>query len=70
MMTPLSCIIQFAVHLVVAGEGNKEITGKAELIEKSAKLLKLNLKDLLDRSLIEKGKFEPNLESVCILHLV
>jgi hypothetical protein len=70
MMVPLNCIILFAVHLVIAGQGDVQITNKAEMIEKSARILKLNLRDLLDRSLIEKGKFEPNLENLGVLTLV
>jgi signal transduction histidine kinase len=70
MMVPLNCIILFAVHLVVLGQGDIEITNKAELIEKSARILKLNLRDLLDRSLISKGKFETNLENLGVLILV
>jgi signal transduction histidine kinase len=70
MMTPLNCIILFAVHILVACEGNLDITNKAEIIEKSAKILKLNLRDLLDRSLLSKGKFEVNLENLSILLLV
>jgi hypothetical protein len=46
------------------------MTTKAELIEKSAKILKLNLRDLLDRSLIDKGKFESNLENLALLFVV
>jgi hypothetical protein len=46
------------------------MANKAELIEKSAKILKLNLRDLLDRSLIDKGKFENNLENLALLFVV
>jgi K+-sensing histidine kinase KdpD len=70
MMVPLSCIILFAVHLGITCQGDVESAKKAEMIEKSATILKLNVRDLLDRSLISKGRFEPNLENLGILPLV
>jgi len=48
MMIPLSCIISFAKSIN---------TEKSKLISSIASLLKANLKDLLDRSLIENNKF-------------
>jgi signal transduction histidine kinase len=57
MMTPLNCIITFGRSLL-----NTEYHSKAKIIVNVAQLIKMNLKDLLDRSLIENGKLVPNFE--------
>ena len=58
MMTPLNCIVAFAEKIAEDAEDGK-ISQSAGVISKTAKLLKMNLKDLLDRNLIEKGVLEP-----------
>ena len=57
MMTPLNCIITFGRSLL-----NTQYQAKAKVIVNVAQLIKMNLKDLLDRSLIENGKLVPNFE--------
>jgi len=63
MMTPLGCIISFAEHLSESLRGDLPKFEKAQIIFKTAKLLRMNLKDLLDRSLLENGRLEPTYES-------
>lgn len=58
MMTPLNCIITYVRSLF----GTK-LDKKAKTISNVASLIKMNLKDLLDRSLIENGKLKPTFES-------
>lgn len=58
MMTPLNCIITFGRSLL-----NSQFQAKAKVIVNVAQLIKMNLKDLLDRSLIENGKLVPNYEN-------
>ena len=62
MMTPINCIITFARAIT-----NSE---KSQAIINVATLLKLNLKDLLDRSLLKKGKLVPNFEPASLNALV
>lgn len=57
MMTPLNCIITFGRSLLTT-----KYKAKAKVIVNVAQLIKMNLKDLLDRSLIENGKLVPNFE--------
>ena len=61
MMTPLNCIISFAENLF-SSVSNPAQKKKAQLIATTAKLLKHNMRDLLDRSLLELGKLDPNFE--------
>ena len=61
MMTPLNCIISFADNLF-SSITNLDQKKKAQLIATTAKLLKHNMRDLLDRSLLELGKLDPNFE--------
>jgi len=61
MMTPLNCIISFADNLICS-ISNLDQKKKAQLIGTTAKLLKHNMRDLLDRSLLELGKLDPNFE--------
>jgi len=65
MMTPLNCIITFGRSLF-----NTEYRSKAKVIVNVAQLLKMNLKDLLDRSLIQNGKLVPNLENYNLYQLI
>jgi signal transduction histidine kinase len=62
MMTPINCIITFA-RAMPSSE-------KSMAIINIAQLLKLNLKDLLDRSLLKKGKLVPNLEAAALNALI
>jgi K+-sensing histidine kinase KdpD len=61
MMTPLNCIVAFAEKIAVDA-ADSQSSNNAGIISKTAKLLKMNLKDLLDRNLIEKGVLEPVLQ--------
>ena len=69
MMTPLNCISTFADCL---GAQLKEPEHKkiAMTINRTSKLLKLNLRDLLDRNLLERGLLTPNLEAKCLKELL
>jgi len=55
MMTPLNCIITLGRSFY-----DTEYHAKSKVIVNIAQLIKLNMKDLLDRSLFEKGKLIPN----------
>ena len=61
MMTPLNCIITFA-EILKTGILSPEQLRIVSLVKKTSKILKMNLKDLLDRNLLERGILEPNLE--------
>ena len=63
MMTPLDCIIAFSTSLVNTAL-SKEHLDKSNIICKTAGLLKLHMKDMLDRKLIEKGKLELSFEVI------
>ena len=65
MMTPLNCIITFGRSLL-----NTKYHAKAKVIVNVAQLIKMNLKDLLDRSLIENGKLVPNFERHNLYQLI
>ncbi len=58
MMTPLNCVVAFA-EKIYADSKDSGVKGKASVISKTSKLLKMNLKDLLDRNLQEKGTLDP-----------
>ena len=56
-MTPLNCIVKFAEQL--SGKLSQEDDRKfAKLIIQSGSLLKFQVKDLLDRSLLQNGQLE------------
>lgn len=59
MMTPLNCIVTF-VRAIVSARNAKQVQYFANLIERTTKMLRLNMRDLLDRSLLEVGTFKPN----------
>lgn len=61
MMTPLNCIVTFVRSILKAGDFQR-IKHFAALIERTTKMLRLNMRDLLDRSLLEVGKFKANFE--------
>ena len=63
MMIPLTCIITFAKSLA-------KVSNYAVMIINIAMLLKMNLKDLLDRSLIENDKLTPNYEKSCLSDVI
>jgi len=65
MMTPLNCIITFSRSLL-----NTNYHVKAKAIANIAQLMKMNLKDFLDRSLIENGKLVPNFENYSLYQLI
>jgi K+-sensing histidine kinase KdpD len=57
MMTPLNCIVKFAEQL--SGKLSQEQDRNfAKLIIQSGSLLKFQVKDLLDRSLLQNGQLE------------
>lgn len=68
MMTPLSCVATFAERLATQIQDPRH-RSYAKLIHRTSKLLKNYIRDLLDRSLIEKGKLILNLE-VTLLRIV
>ena len=70
MMTPLGCIISFADNLSESLRADLPKFEKARTIFKTAKLLRMNLKDLLDRSLLENGRLEPAFEPYCLSDLI
>ncbi len=65
MMTPLNCIITFARSLF-----GTQFDKKAKQIVNVAQLVKMNLKDLLDRSQLENGKLVPYMESCSLYSLM
>jgi signal transduction histidine kinase len=58
MMTPINFIVAFADQ-ILGSTKDESIQKFAGVISKTSKLLKLNLKDLLDRNLMENGALEP-----------
>jgi len=69
MMTPLRCIIGFALAAALEATGSSQIK-KINLIVSTAKLLQCQFKDLLDRNLLEKGMIDPALEEACIWEVI
>ena len=67
MMIPLNCIITFARSIA---KQNFDQRSRAKTIENVAILLKMNLKDLLDRSLLQNGKLQPNFEEASFYEIV
>lgn len=68
-MTPLNCIVTFSRAFLTASEiSTAKEYGK--LIERTAKLLKHNMRDLLDRNLFENDRFVPALEPTIIVLVV
>jgi K+-sensing histidine kinase KdpD len=67
MMIPLNCIITFARSIA---KQNSDQIAKANTIANVAVLLKMNLKDLLDRSLFQNGKLQPNFEESSLYDMV
>ena len=65
MMTPLNCIMTYARSLF-----GTQFDTKAKTIVNVASLIKMNLKDLLDRSLIENGKLKPTFEKNNLFQLL
>lgn len=61
MMTPLNCIVTF-VRSILAAKNAQQVSYFANLIERTTKMLRLNMRDLLDRSLLEVGTFKANLQ--------
>ena len=59
MTTPLSCIISFAD--TIGGESNQEEVCKvAKMINNVATMMKFQVRDLLDRRLLERGMLVPH----------
>ena len=69
MMVPLNCIISFADTLTADLSDPRQLR-MASLIKKTTKILKMNLRDLLDRNLLERGIFEPNFDPVRLKDLL
>lgn len=67
MMIPLNCIITFARSIA---KQNFDQRARADTIVNIAVLLKMNLKDLLDRSLLQNGKLQPNFEESSLYDMV
>ena len=67
MMIPLNCIITFARSIA---KQNSDQCARAKTIENVAVLLKMNLKDLLDRSLLQNGKLQANFEESSLYDMV
>ena len=67
MMILLNCIITFARSIA---KQNFDQRSRAKTIENVAILLKMNLKDLLDRSLLQNGKLQTNFEEASLYDLV
>ena len=67
MMIPLNCIITFARSIA---KQNSDQCVRAKTIENVAVLLKMNLKDLLDRSLLQNGKLQANFEESSLYDMV
>lgn len=65
MMTPLRCIISFGEAAALDAKQPQQ-KRKIDLIVSTAKLLTCQFKDLLDRSLLEKGLIDPALEEADI----
>lgn len=63
MMTPLNCIIYFADQLIEFFSKDKVRRDQMKLIKHGANMLKFQVKDLLDRSLLEEEKLVPNYTS-------
>ena len=60
MMTPLNCMIYLADKLVAFLIKDNEKSQIARLIKNSANMMKFQVKDLLDRSLLGNKALEPN----------
>lgn len=60
MMTPLDCIGTFA-RRILTSKTEKEARHFADLIATSSKMLRLQMRNMLDRSLLEAGTFKLNL---------
>ena len=67
MMIPLNCIITFARSIA---KQNSDQGNRAKTIANVAILLKMNLKDLLDRSLLQNGKLQANFEESSLYDMV
>ena len=65
MMTPLRCIISFGEAAALDAKQPQQ-KRKINLIVSTAKRLTCQFKDLLDRSLLEKGLIDPALEEADI----
>ena len=60
MLTPLKCIIEFA-HMLIKELQNSPLRRIAELVLSTSKLLLSEVKTLLDKIMIEKNLFVPEL---------
>ena len=60
MLTPLKCIIEFALILIKELQ-NSPLRRVAELVLSTSKLLLSEVKTLLDKNMIEKNIFVPDL---------
>lgn len=65
IMTPLNCIITYARTLF-----GTSFDAKARIIVNVSQLIKMNLKDLLDKSLLENGKLKPIFEEHNLFQLL
>ena len=69
MMQPLACILGFANNLLETATSGQTIK-QLNLIISSAKLLRCQLKDLLDRSLLDQGVLSPAVTSADVHELI
>lgn len=60
MMTPLNCIIYFADILIEFFKTDKVHRQQVKMMKHGANMIKFQVKDLLDRSLLEKNLLTPN----------
>jgi signal transduction histidine kinase len=58
MITPLKCIIQFGTTLLKSSD--PKVVKEAELIVSTAKLLLSEVKQILDRNMLENNAFTPD----------
>lgn len=58
MMTPLNCMAAFA-EKIQNQSSDSDSRAQANIIVKTSKLLRMNLRDLLDRNVADKGCLNP-----------
>ena len=69
VMTPLKCIMTFVASILKATD-TATAHKYANLIQNTAKILRLQMHNMLDRSQFEVGGFKPNLERASIMNTV
>jgi signal transduction histidine kinase len=69
LQTPLNCIVQIVNNIVEKTE-DETLHKSLKQVELSAKLMSFNVRDLLDRSMLENGKLTLNVVNVCLKTLI